>query len=340
MRAVTLTTHGDLDALRFEREWPVPGVGSGEVLVRVGACALNNTDINTRVGWYANGAWSESMVFPRIQGADVCGRVVRCGSLAPSSLLGARVLIDPWLRDPDRPTDRDRCGYVGSERDGGYADYVAVPARNASVIASQLSDVELASFPTAAGTALNMIDRVDIGEGDVVLITGASGGVGTALVQLVRTRGAVPVAMCAPAKEEFVRSLGAVAVIHPGIDQSEQLRAAIGRDQVDVVADVVGGDGWVQLIGLLARGGRYTVAGAIAGPIVPLDLRTLYLSDLTFAGVSVTPPGLFAELVSIIERGQIAPVVSATFGLEQLHNAQTAFIEKRFTGKIVLDLSL
>ena len=109
---------------------------------------------------------------------------------------------------------------------------------------------------------------------------------------------------------------------------------------MDVVADVVGGERWPELIGLLRRGGRYTVAGAVAGPIVELDLRTLYLADLTFSGVAVTPPGLFGDLVGAIERGEIVPNVAATYPLEGVREAQTAFANTRHVGKIVLDLQL
>jgi NADPH:quinone reductase-like Zn-dependent oxidoreductase len=327
--------------LRAEDAWPVPEPAPDEVLIAVGACAVNATDINTRTGWYAkgesDGAWDAPIAFPRIQGADVCGQVVGCGESAPAELLGERVLVDPWLRDPEHPDDLSRCGYLGSERDGGYAELVAVPAANAHPVRSALTDVDLASFPTSAGTAENMIRRAGVGPDETVLVTGASGGVGTALVQLVRRRGAVPLAVCAPGKADRVLSLGAEAVFSRDGDLATQLHA-IGLETVDVVADVAGGDDWGRLIGLLRRGGRYTVAGAIAGPLVELDLRTLYLADLTLTGVAVTPPGLFQDLVACIERGEISPVVAATFSLEQVREAQMAFTSKRHVGKIVLDV--
>jgi len=126
----------------------VPEPGPDEVLIAVGACAVNATDVNTRTGWYgtgeANGGWGGPIAFPRIQGADVCGRVIACGDSTSTGLLGERCLVDPWLRDPEQPDDLARCGYLGSERDGGYAEYVTVPARNVHPVRSTLSDVELA----------------------------------------------------------------------------------------------------------------------------------------------------------------------------------------------------
>ena len=360
MRAVVLTGHGGLDKLVFHEDWPVPAPGEGEVLVEVGACGMNNTDVNTRTAWYSksvtegttaeggaegfaqsdddDAAWGCAGIgFPRIQGADVSGRVVALGDRAPEELLGKRVLIDTWLRDWDDPLNLDKCGYLGSERDGGYAEYTTAPARNVHPIESALDDAELATFATSSITAENMLERAQVARGDVVLIPGASGGVGSALVQLVRRRGAMAVALCSGAKAEAVMAVGAEAVLPRDPDDlGAALKAAIGRDSVDVVADVVGGALWPQLIEVLRRGGRYTCAGAIAGPIVSFDLRTFYLKDLTFTGATIVPPGLFANLVRYIEAGEIKPLLARTFPLERLRDAQAAFLEKRHVGNIVV----
>ncbi|MFN0283889.1 MAG: zinc-binding dehydrogenase [Kineosporiaceae bacterium] len=345
MRAAVLTRHGDLDALVVRDDWPAPRPGLGEVLVRVGACGLNATDLNTRIGWYTqgsgDGAWAQPLAFPRVQGADVCGKVVALGAGAEpqGELLGRRVLVDPWLRDPSRPEHEQAYGYLGSERDGGYAEYVTVPATNAHPVESVLSDVELASFATSAGTAENLLRRAGVVAGETVLVVGASGGVGTALVELVRARGAVPVALCSPGKADGVLAVGADAVLDPDGDLREQLHAALGRADVDVVADVVGGPAFPAVLGCLRRFGRYTVAGAVAGPVVPLDLRSLYLGDLTVTGVTVPPPGMFADLVGAIERGELRPHVAATFPLEQVREAQAAFAARRYVGKLVLEVT-
>lgn len=339
MRAVLLTRHGDLDALVVDPAWPTPSAAPLEVLVRVGACGINNTDINTRVGWYAqgddNGAWGEPLRFPVIQGADVCGRIVAVGAGVPAGRVGERVLVDPWVRSADAPNDLDQAGYVGSELPGGYAEYLAVPATNACVVRSELSDAELAAFPTAAGTALDMLRRADVQPGERVLVTGASGGVGGYAVQLAAALGAEAIGVCAPEKSAAVLALGARATIGRDEDPRAALRA-LRREHVDVVVDVVGGDGWAALIETLRRGGRYVVSGAIAGPLVGLDLRTLYLNDLVLIGATITPPAVFAELVALIERGAIRPTLAATYSLEQVAEAQQAFVAKRFVGKLVL----
>ena len=340
MRAVVLAGHGGLDMLHVEQRWPVPVLGDDDVLIAVGACALNATDINTRVGWYAadddNGAWDAPISFPRIQGADVCGHVVAAGQEVRSAVLGRRVVVDPWVRDPQRPGDLTRCRYLGSELDGGYAEYVAVPARNAHPVESAMTDVELASFATSFGTALNMVRRAGVRPGQDVLVTGASGGVGAALIQLVGLAGARPIGLCHPDKAEAVRANGAVVTVDRTVDLAEALRAEIGRSQVDCILDVVGGPRWPELIDVLVRGGTYAVAGAIGGPEVPLDLRTLYLRDLTFVGVTVTPPGLFADLVRHIERREVSPVVSGVYTFDDVHDAQRELADRRRVGKLVL----
>jgi NADPH:quinone reductase-like Zn-dependent oxidoreductase len=334
MRAVVTTGHGGLERLEYHADWPDPEPGPGEVLVAVGACGLNNTDVNTRIGWYAKeegaaGGWTATpFAFPRIQGADVCGRVVACGPGASPELLGERVLVDPWFREDSRPT------FLGSEHDGGYAELVVVPAANAAPVNVSLSDVELATFPTSSGTALNMLGRANLEAGETVLVTGASGGVGTALIQVARARGATPIAISVPSKADALRTLGAEHVI----DRDHDPIAVLGPESVDVVADVVGGAGFPRLLELLRPGGRYTCAGAIAGPHVDLDLRTMYLQDLTLYGATVTRPETFHELVALIESGRMAPLVAGVYPLEGVREAQEAFLAKRHVGNLVLDV--
>jgi NADPH:quinone reductase-like Zn-dependent oxidoreductase len=352
MRAMVTMGHGDMDQLVFHEDWPRPEPGPGEVLIRVGACGLNNTDVNTRTGWYSSAvteattggshdsvdgddpAWGGTPVaFPRIQGADVCGTIAAVGAGVAPSRIGERVITDNWLRDPEDLSDKNKTGYFGSERDGGFAEYCTIPARNALVIDSPLSDAELAAFSCSYSTAEGMLSRARVGPDDTVLVPGASGGVGGALVQLARLRGARVIAMASEAKHSDVAALGPDRILPRA---PEDLRAALGGEKITVVADVVGGPYWPTLIGSLERGGRYTCSGAIAGPVVPLDLRTLYLRDLTFTGSTVIDSHVIADLVGYIEAGRIAPVLAATYPLERLREAQAAFIAKAHTGNIVV----
>ena len=357
MKAFVLTGHGDLDQLEFHSEWQVPKVLEDDVLIRVEACGLNNTDVNTRSGWYsksvsdattgssyenvdADPAWGGNPItFPRIQGADVCGVVVDAGNDLGRELIGKRVITDNWLRDWTDPKDKTKCGYFGSERDGGFAEYTAIDRRNVGVVDSSLSSAELATFSCSYTTAEGMLSRANVDQGDVVLITGASGGVGSALIQLSKRRGAKVVALASESKHETVLALGADAVMaREPKDLAASLTSSIGTDRVTVVADIVGGPGFGKIIDVLDRGGRYTCSGAIAGPIVDLDLRTLYLRDLTFTGSTVVPIDIFPNVITYIERGEIKPLLAATYPLEELKTAQQAFMDKTHTGNIVVTM--
>jgi len=356
MKAMVLHGHGDLDQYQWHDDWPTPTPGPHQVLIKVAACGLNNTDVNTRSGWYSKAvtgatsgtpqtepdaedpAWGGAPVtFPRIQGADVCGHVVAAGVKADQGLIGKRVITDNWLRDWDDPLDKTKTGYYGSEADGGFAEYTVTDHRNVAAIDSPLSDAELATFSCSYSTAEGMLARADVGPGDRVLITGASGGVGSALIQLAKRRGAFVIAMASEAKHDALRDLSPDALLpRAPANLRAALRSATGSDQVDVVADIVGGPAFPDIIDVLARGGRYTCSGAIAGPMVTLDLRTLYLRDLTFTGSTVIDPHVFTDLVGYIERGEIRPMLAATYPLRDLAAAQTAFIEKAHTGNIVV----
>ncbi len=360
MRAVVLTGYGGLDKLEYRDDVPVPKPGAGEVLIAVAACGMNNTDVNTRTGWYsksvtegttaAGGAggfetitedaatWgASSLAFPHVQGADVCGRIVAVGDGVDAARIGERIIVDGWLRDPDEPDNRDKSGYFGSERWGGFAEYTTAPAVNAFKVETVLGDAELATFPCSYSTAEHMLERSGLAAGQTVLITGASGGVGSALVQLAKRRGATVVALAGASKMAAVDELGADHVLPRDVEGlAGALAAATGRDTVDVAADIVGGDRFAELIECLARGGHYVTSGAIAGPIVDLDLRTLYLNDLTLHGATVMPRYVFENLVGYIERGEIRPLLAKTFPLAELAEAQAEFLEKKHIGNFVV----
>ena len=349
MTAVLLTGHGDTDKLVLRHDVPVPTPKAGEVLIRVAASAVNNTDINTRIGWYSkkievetsaaadvapdenDASWSGvPLQFPRIQGADACGHIVAVGPGVDSARIGERVLVRNMLRSyvDYRPYE---CWTFGSEIDGGFAQFTVAPAREVFAVRCDWSDAELASVPCAYSTAENMLHRAGV-KAERVLITGASGGVGSAAVQLAKRRGAEVIALCGAAKADEVRALGADQVLERGCD----LVKALGRNSVDVVIDMVGGPGFPPLLDVLRLGGRYAVAGAIAGPICELDLRTVYLKDLTLYGCTFQEDAVFANLVTYIEAGEIRPTVARTYPLSEIAAAQADFLTKSHTGKLVL----
>lgn len=351
MTAVVLTGHGGLDKLVYRTDVPVPSPRTGEVLIQVSAAGVNNTDINTRIGWYSKSVTSDTaaagaaggtsedddatwsgtpMVFPRIQGADVCGWIVAVGDRADERRLGQRVLVRNMLRTyvDYRPYE---CWTLGSECDGGFAQYVVAPARETYVVESNWSDEELAAVPCAYSTAENMLHRAGVGT-ERVLVTGASGGVGLAAVQLAKRRGATVTGVCSPEKAADVMRQGADRTVDRGSSLSDQL----GSGTFDVVVDLVGGDQVGALLELLRGGGRFTTAGAIGGPMAEIDLRTLYLKDLTMFGCTFQPDEVFDNLIGYIERDEIRPVVSKTYSLAEIVQAQQDFLAKQYVGKLVL----
>ena len=343
MRAIYLMAHGGPEALVYRTDIPIPAPRRSEVLIKVGAAGVNNTDINTRVGWYSKGdgdatdaSWGgQALSFPRIQGADICGEVVDVGEGADARLIGKRVLVEPCLREANGEPLLSPW-YIGSECDGGFADYVTVAARHAYPIDSSLSDAELASFPCSYATAENMLTRAQVSENDTLLITGASGGVGSAAIQLAKARGASVIVVASGAKQQSVLDAGADQALIRG----NSLQDALGDNAVDVVIDLVGGQDWPELLNILRPFGRYAVSGAIAGPIVELDLRTLYLKDQRFLGCTVLDEGVFIRLVGLIEQGEVKPLLARSFPLESLSEAQAFFLDKQFTGKLVVDMAL
>jgi NADPH:quinone reductase-like Zn-dependent oxidoreductase len=359
MRAVVLTGHGGLDKLEYHEDWPTPTPGPGEVLVRVGACGLNNTDINTRTAWYSksvteginaggkagfdkadaeSGSWGNSSIeFPRIQGADVAGRIAAVGSGVDDGRLGERVLLDPWLLASGDYLDSARSMYFGSECDGGYAEYTRIRSENALRIDTPLNDAELATYPCACTTAENLVARTGLQPGETVVIAGASGGVGSAAIQLCRLRGARVIAIAASAKQARLTELGAHAVIDRNSLDLERAIVAAAGGKVDVALDVVGGAMFMPLINALRQGGRYSTSGAIAGPLVEFDLRQLVYKDLQLTGATIVPPGTMQRLVRLIEQGLLKPLLAQTFPLRELGKAQEVFMRKQHVGNIVVE---
>lgn len=361
MRAAVLTGHGGLDVIEYRTNVPVPTLTAHEVLVRVGACGVNNTDVNTRTAWYNRdvaaelsenfgvegrsdsgnttaSSWNTSSVeFPRISGAATVGHIVAAGADVDSNRIGDRVIVDPCVRDPRAPLRAQLIEYVGSERDGGFAEYMKIPSVNAYTIDSPLSDAELATFPCSYDTAEEMLERARVGEGETVLITGAAGGVGTALIQLAHIRGAKVIAVAGASKEARIREYGAEHFIaRETADLLGAVEELVGPRGVDVVADVVGGPNFSNLLKMLSRGGRYATAGAIAGPVETIDLRDLIYKDLELYGITCPTAETFKRVVALISAGRLSPMLDGVFPLERLADAQAELVKRQHFGKLVV----
>lgn len=345
MMAVVTTGNGGYDKLDY-RAVPIPQPGPGEVLLRVLAAGVNNTEINTRLGWYSSsvtgstdatadaqqadaqhktdGGWNAATPFPLIQGTDCCGEVVS-GEMA-----GKRVLVRACMRLHGFESMENI--WMASDFDGAFAQFVKVPASEVFPVECDWSDAELATIPCAYGTSENMLHRARLGAGETVLVTGASGGVGSATVQLARRRGARVIAVAGAAKLDALRDLGADRLIARDAD----LVTELGEDSVDLVVDNVAGPGFPAMLKLLRRGGRYVSSGAIAGPSVALDMRDMYLKDITLIGSTAWDEPIFPNLISYIERGEIRPLLARTYPLAEIAQAQRDFLKKEHVGNFVL----
>jgi len=351
MKAVVTVGNGGYDKLQC-REVRLPELEAGDVLLQVLAAGVNNTEINTRIGWYsssvttgtedaasaeedeasdkADGGWNETTPFPFIQGTDCCGRVVAVAPGGDERTIGSRVLVRACMRKSGFESMENI--WMASDFDGAFAQFVKVPADEMFAVNCDWSDAELGTIPCAYGTAENMVHRGKVREGEHVLVAGASGGVGSAVVQLAKRRGATVTAIASKAKMDLVRALGADRVI----DRNDDVVACLGENSVDIVIDNVAGPAFGGMLNALKRGGRYASSGAIGGPLVELDMRTFYLKDLTLIGCTAWDEPVFPNLVSYIERGEIKPLVAKSLPLEQIADAQREFLEKKHVGNFVL----
>jgi len=350
MKAVVTTGNGDYDRLDY-RDVPIPQTGPGEVLLKVLAAGVNNTEINTRLGWYsssvdsgteqlsesdrdaaklADGGWNAVTPFPFIQGTDCCGEVVARADDVDSLQIGERVLVRACMRAQGYQSLENI--WMASDFDGAFAQYVKLPATEVFAVDCDWSDIELATIPCAYGTAENMVHRAEVSAADHLLVTGASGGVGSAVVQLAQRRGARVTAIAGASKIDALQGLGVDRAITRGID----LIGELGQSSVDVIIDNVAGDGFTALLKLLRRGGRYVSSGAIAGPMVNMDMRDFYLKDLQLIGCTSWDEAVFPNLISYIEAGEIVPLVAKTYPLEDIAVAQQEFLKKTHFGNFVL----
>ncbi|MBI46223.1 MAG: alcohol dehydrogenase [Marinobacter sp.] len=357
MKAMVLTGHGDVDKLEYQ-DVPVPAPGAGQVLVQVTATAKNNTDRKAREGLYPTKkgemtsfqmGGKPTLVFPRIQGADIAGRVVAVGDGVDESRIGERGLLDFNIYANDRRDINLTPDYYGHGADGGYAEYVALPADQFHHIPNaELADAEVASMGMCSyQTAMHMLTSANIKAGERVLVTGASGGVGTALIQLCRIMGAIPYALSKQDKAAALLELGAEAVLDRSDMNSfvDRVKAETGGKPINAVMDLVGGEMTdvfidTMIFDMNARSTypRLSIAGASGGNISEILWTRIYLYQVQIFGVSHGTREEAEQLMAWIRGGQLKPVLHGAFRLSDLHRAEEYFVNRgsNYLGKIVI----
>ena len=323
MRAIVIYAHGGREKLRLE-EVPTPRPGPGEVLVKVQACALNHLDIFVR-----RGMPGKPTPLPFISGGDIAGTVAEIGPGVAGVAPGQRVLVDPAIEH----------GAIGEDKPGGLAEYALVPAANLIPLPDDVAFDEAAALPIAYGTAWRMlITRGDIRPMEHVLILGASGGVGTACVQIAKLAGCIVYAAASREdKLEKLHDLGVDYLInYRDVEFDRGVWRLTGKRGVDVVIDYTGADTWVRSLRSLRKGGRLLTCGATTGYDPRTDLRYIWGRELTILGSDGwTRPELEA-LLRATWSGRIRPVIDRVLPLAETPEGHRLLEEREVFGKVII----
>ncbi len=338
MRAIQLDEFGGQLHLR---QIPVPEPAMGQVLLRVRACAVDQFDLAIR-----EGRWSHA-VLPLIIGHEIAGEVVSSGAAVTGWAPGDRVAASLYLvcghcrhcRSGRETICENFGGHVGVSIPGGYAEYVALPARNLVAIPPALGFPEASVIANAIGTPYHALTkRMRLRPGERVMVTGAGGGVGIHAVQLASMMGArVLAADISAAKLDAAAAYGAELTVNP----EEEDLAAVARSWTDGR----GLDGILELVGpatmpaglaALAKGGRMVVVGSHTGTELTISPHAFYQNELELLGARNVSVGELAEVVDLVAAGKIRPVVSGTYPLEQVEELHERVRARAVIGREVL----
>jgi 2-desacetyl-2-hydroxyethyl bacteriochlorophyllide A dehydrogenase len=340
VKAARFHQHGGPESLRYE-DAPDPSPSSGEVLIRVKACALNHLDI-----WVRQGIPAFQVPLPHIGGCDVAGVVERVADEHAGLKPGDRVFVAPGLscwRCEFCLDGRDNLcmsyRILGAQVDGGMAEFVKVPAINVLPIPGALSFEQAAAFPLTAVTVWHMLfGLAKLQPAEDVLILGGGSGVGSMAIQMARAAGArVFTTVGSDDKAEKARALGAEVVMdHTRDDIAERVKRATGGRGVDVVIEHIGPATWEQSLKSLAKGGRLVTCGATSGPEVRLDLRFLYMRQTTVIGSIMGTRHELLAAAKWMGEGRVQAVVDSVLPLKEARAAHERMLDRKFFGKIVL----
>jgi len=325
MRAIAIEAHGGLEQVKLRTDWPDPTPAAGEAVVDVKACGLNYLDV-----FVLRGMPGLPVEMPRIPGGDISGVVSAVGASVPREWIGRRVLIDPHIKTG---------GALGENANGGLCEKIAVPAENLIRLPDAVTFEQAASLPIAYGTAYRMlITRGHVQAGELVLILGASGGVGTGCVQIAKNLKARVIA-CASSPEKLRRlqELGADHVIdYTKEDFSRRAWEISDKKGVDVLVNYTGGDTWVPSLRTLARHGRLLTCGATAGFDPKTDIRYIWRREVNIIGANGWRRSDLEALLVEVERGSIKPVIDRVFPLAESAEAMRVLEDREVFGKIII----
>jgi len=338
MKAVVFHEHGDLSVLRYE-EVPDPAIGPEEVLIRVKATSVNFLDI-----WVRRGLPGVNL--PHISGADVAGIIEEVGERVEGLEPGQRVIVNPNL-------PCGRCEYclagedslcvhykiLGEQTDGGYAEFVKVPARNVILLPEHVPFEEAAAATLVFMTAWRaLLSRAGLRPGEDILILGAGGGVATAAIQIAKLVGArVFVTASSAEKLEGAKRLGADFLInYKEVEFDKEVRRLTNKRGVDVVVDSIGAETWLKSLRSLAKGGRLVTYGATSGPNPQTEIRLIFWNQLKVIGSTMASTKELHEVLRLLWAGKLKPVIHKVMPLREAAEAQRLLEERKVFGKVVL----
>jgi alcohol dehydrogenase len=324
MQAALIREHGGPEVLEV-REVERPTPGAGEVLVRIGACALNHLDIFVR-----RGMPGMRFSFPHVSGGDIAGWVDAAGDAAGEHLLGSAVLIDPLVNGHA----------LGEGPWGGLAEYIVVPVQNALPIGGSDTDLtRYAALPIAYGTAYRMLfTRARLQASETMVVLGAAGGVGVGCVQFGSRIGARVIA-CSSSDEKLarLRTLGAAETINTGTEEfSRRVWDLTGKQGAEVVIDYNGRDTWPGSIRCTRHGGRLVTCGATTGFEAVTDLRYVWTRELDILGSDGWTRDDLRAILDLVDEGEIVPVIHGVYPLSRIREAESEIEERRAFGKVVV----
>jgi alcohol dehydrogenase len=325
MKAIAIAAHGGLEQVKLRTDWPEPTAGSGQAVVEVKACGLNYLDI-----FVLQGMPGLPVEMPRIPGGDIAGVVHSVGPGIGREWVGRRVLVDPHIKPG---------GALGEHANGGLCERIAIEAENLIPMPDAVSFEQAAALPIAYGTAHRMlITRGRVQAGELVLILGASGGVGTGCVQIAKNLGARVIACASSAgKLQRLKELGADYLIdYTREDFSKKAWEISGKKGVDVLVNYTGGDTWVPSLRTLARHGRLLTCGATAGFDPKTDIRYIWRREVNIVGANGWTRGDLEALLVAVERGGIKPIIDRVFPLAESAEAMRLLQDREVFGKVIV----
>lgn len=340
MKAFRLVSFGTPGQFKFE-DAPDPIAASGEVVVQIKACGLNRLDL-----WLEEGNLPVSVALPRIPGGEISGEIVAVASGVANWKNGDRVAIQSNLFcgqcefcNQGRESLCLKGQLIGVQRDGGFAEKIAIPERALVRLPENVDFKASAALTLAASTAMHMLtNRLMVRQGDWVLVMGGASGVGSGAIQIAKALGAYVISTgSSEEKRRLARELGADYVVDPGIeDWPAEVRKITGKRGVDVVVEHVGGETLGKCFECLARGGAIVTCGATGGREVSLKVWSLFVKEQKLIGSYGRNRKDMIATLDWAAQGKIKPVIDRVYPLAQAGEGFSALRQRQVLGKVIV----